>query len=86
MSRTDLLKHIAYEYRGCFDINVDRVETVEGELVFYSACSWAGYFLDLDRLELVSLETPKCRTQNLEGLLLQVDLYLNKKGIGDLYK
>lgn len=84
MSRIDLLKPLLYEYRGCFDVHI--VHQPEPRSPTYSASDFGGYYLNLETLELEIAEKQQCFTTNLENLLLQIDLYLNKKGLGDLYK
>ena len=84
MSRIDLLKPLLYEYRGCFDVHVVHQPFPRSHT--YSASDFNGYYLNLETLELEIVENRQCFTTNLENLLHQIDVYLNKKGIADLHK
>lgn len=83
MSRIDLLKPLLYEYRGCFDVHV--VQSEPGSPTYF-ASDFDGYYLNLKTLELEIAESRQCFTANLENLLHQIDVYLNKKGIADIHK
>lgn len=82
MGRVDLLKPLLFNYRDVMDIVVDRdSKGVE----YYVAMNYDGWSLDLRTVDVVMRPTSTCFTSNLEDLLAQVDLYLAKVKIGEMY-
>lgn len=81
MMKRDLLKPLLYHYRGDFDIRVNYTD----DGIIYYATNHKGDVLNLKTLE-VDIYYDDCFTKNLDDLLDQVDIYIQKTKTSEMYK